>query len=402
MQLVLFDDSSRKSLFPFTHTRAIADIRCGILTMRERWEHTLNLRESSTLTEPYLQELSLPSIGHEFLLINGSLFPSKALLEAIYSLSFGAALYSDGKLLALRIHQALPAFSTLESFAKGLESNSFSEEINFLEKPWDIFSKNEDALKNDFEMLTDRRSSAPIPADVTVSGSEIFIEDEATIQPGTIINATTGPVYIGRGAEVMEGCLIRGPFALCEGATLKMGAKVYGGTTIGPECKVGGEISNTVFFGNSNKGHDGFLGNAVIGEWCNLGADTNASNLKNNYDSIKIWDEAAERSVKTELTFCGLLMGDHSKCGINTMFNTGSVVGVSCNIWGGEFPEKFIPSFSWGGAAGMSTYQLPQAMNTADRMMARRGKSLSIAERGVFKEVFEQTVRARDLVFGGK
>jgi UDP-N-acetylglucosamine diphosphorylase/glucosamine-1-phosphate N-acetyltransferase len=234
-----------------------------------------------------------------------------------------------------------------------------------------------------------------------VGKESLFIEPGAVINAGVIINAATGPVYIGPDSEILEGCMLRGPIALHEHAVIKMGAKIYAGTTIGPGCKVGGEISNVVFFANSNKGHDGYLGNAVIGEWCNLGADTNCSNLKNNYDEVKIWDEYNNRSVRTGLQFCGLIMGDHSKCGINTMFNTGTVVGVSCNIWGGGFPEKFIPSFAWGGSEGMTTYQFARAMDTALRMMARRGKTLSEAETEMYRSIFAATEAQRSLFANG-
>lgn len=401
MHLILFDDTSRTALFPFTHTRAVADIRCGILTMRQRWERMLGFESSSTLTAAYLMGSEEPISGTDFLFVQGGLFASAELVQAIKDLDSATALWKGEQLLAVRLPQAFLDVRSLKEMAKMSAAELFELEIEVLKRPWEIFSMNERMIVHDFELLRDGRTSQSIPAGVVVSGEEYFFEEGAIIQPGTIINATTGPVYIGADAEVMEGCMIRGAFALCDHATLKMGAKVYGGTTIGPECKVGGEVSNVVFFGYSNKGHDGFLGNAVIGEWCNLGADTNASNLKNNYDVVKVWDEAESRSVATGLSFCGLLMGDHSKCGINTMFNTGTVVGVSCNVWGGGFPEKFIPSFTWGGPENMTTYQLPQAMKTADRMMARRGKSLSILERKIFESIFENTQSSRQLMFRG-
>ena len=297
-----------------------------------------------------------------------------SLAKAVATLNSDEALTCNGRLLAARLKGAAPnylSWSQTTHFSK----KECTDAVLFVERPWDIFSHNEAAIRIDFDLLTYGRTSAALPDDVYIRGSQIFVEASAAIGAGTIINAESGPVYIGHGAEIMEGCMVRGPFALCDGATLKMGAKVYGGTTIGPSCKVGGEISNTVFFANSNKGHDGFLGNAVIGEWCNIGADTNCSNLKNNYDEVAVWDEAAKQNVKTGLTFCGLLMGDHAKCGINTMFNTGTVVGVSCNIWGSGFPKKFLPSFTWGGAGGMSTYQFSRAAETAERMMARRGEN---------------------------
>ncbi len=400
MQLVLFD-SERPSLFPFTHTRAIADIRCGIFTMRERWERLLCLSGSGSITADYLRGIYPSATSDAFFAVNARIFGTPELGRRIERLKPGEALRAGEIIVAAHLPAgASQSISDWPGLAGSLQYADYEGALNLLARPWDLFSLNDEAIRRDYGQLTGGRSSAAIPPDVTVRGSEIFIEPDAIIGAGTILNATTGPIYIGRGAEIMEGCIARGPFALCEGAVLKMGAKIYSATTIGPGCKVGGEVSNAVFFANSNKGHDGFLGNAVIGEWCNLGADTNCSNLKNNYDEVKVWDEAAQKSVKTGLTFCGLLMGDHSKCGINTMFNTGTVAGVSCNIWGGGFPEKFLPSFSWGGPEGMSTYQLARAMDTAARMMARRGKTLDDAERAMLRHVFESTASSRSLIMG--
>ena len=398
MNLTLFDDLRWNAFLPFTHTRPVADIRCGILTMRERWEHHLQQTGSNTLTREALQRafpLNEAASGNT-LLANSRVFCTEGMALAARALEPGQKLMAGETILAACCGQSItPNLEILEQF----EPQVFHRPVDALESVTDIFSGNSGAITGDFEDLIGVSSDSAVPPGVIVSGSgALFIHPEATIGAGVIMNRDSGPIYIGKGAEVMEGCLIRGPFVLCAGATLKMGTKVYGGTTIGPNCKVGGEVSNVVFFANSNKGHDGFLGNAVIGEWCNLGADTNCSNLKNNYDEVKIWDEAQMKGVKTGLTFCGLLMGDHSKCGINTMFNTGTVVGVSCNIWGGGFPEKFVPSFSWGGPDGMTTYSFARAADTANRMMARRGKALSAAESDVLQNVFDKTKAQRDLL----
>lgn len=388
MQVILFDSEVRNRLLPFTHTRPVADIRCGIMTMRERWE-LLTGEKTSSITEQHLQEVYPMEVSDDNLLINGSVFADKYLLKSILQLATGEKLVHDGTILALRTDAASLQGALLN---KDFRELPYTGEIKALNNTWDIFSLNDFAIKHDFTLLTENRKSQHIPEGVTVTDKEnLFIEEGAVINAGVIINASTGPVYIGKDAEILEGCMLRGPIALCEHAVLKMGAKVYGATTIGTGCKVGGEISNVVFFANSNKGHDGYLGNAVIGEWCNLGADTNCSNLKNNYDEIKIWDEHNNKAIRTGLTFCGLLMGDHSKCGINTMFNTGTVVGVSANIFGAGFPEKFIPSFSWGGSEGMTTYSFDRAMETAERMMARRNKPLTEAERQLYAYIFEQT-----------
>ena len=261
---------------------------------------------------------------------------------------------------------------------------------------WDIFKYNGEAIARDFAWLTKDKVSAPIEAGVHVIGDkdQVFIEPGAKVYLASL-NTTAGPIYIGKDAEVMEACAIRGPFALCEQATLKMGAKIYGGTTVGPHCKVGGEVNNSVLFAYSNKGHDGFLGNSVLGEWCNMGADSNNSNLKNNYAPVRLWDYSTEGFAKTGLQFCGLMMGDHSKCGINTMFNTGTVVGVSANIYGGGFPRNFVPSYSWGGASGMVTYKTIKAFETAKAMMGRRGVEFTQEDQKIMEHVFEQTAKWR-------
>ena len=390
MTYILFDDAHRRNLLPFTHTRPVADIRCGILTMRERWEQCL-ATTTGTLTEDYLQQVFPTKDGEQNLYINGGVFGSMALANAIYKLEAGQILMKGELVIAANTGGGQPAIAQFLRQIQSLPAQQTDIEVNALKNVWDIFSQNDRAIREDYALLTLGRTSAAIPEHVTVAGKEhLFIEDGARIYPGTIINATAGPVYIGKDAEIMEGAIMRGPLALCEHATIKMGAKIYGATTIGPGCKVGGEISNTVFFANSNKGHDGFTGNAVIGEWCNLGADTNCSNLKNNYDTVKIWHEADEAYVSTGLTFCGLLMGDHSKCGINTMFNTGTVTGVSCNIYGGDFPDKYIPSFSWGGET-MVTYAFDKAMDTANRMMGRRGQQLTPQAIAMYRYIFDHS-----------
>jgi len=394
MNYILFDNN-RLDLLPFTHTRAVADIRCGILTMRERWEKHLG-ETTATLTQDYLSPLYPAPNTNGDLYVNGGVAASADLVKEIRALSAGEKLVKDDLVIAARVQNSINTLADLHKTIATLSPRQANTAMWSLQHIWDIFSLNEKAIREDFTLLTTGRKSHPLPANITVTGAEnIFIEEGAVINAGVIINATTGPVYIGKDAEIMEGCIIRGSLAICEHAVLKMGAKVYTGTTLGPGCKAGGEISNVVFFANSNKGHDGFLGNAVVGEWCNLGADTNCSNLKNNYDEVKIWSEQSNKLVRTGLTFCGLLMGDHSKCGINTMFNTGTVVGVSANIYGGSFPDKFIPSFSWGGSEGMVTYQFDKAMETANRMMARRDKSLSDAELKVYRHIFDAATATR-------
>lgn len=394
MNFILFDDDTRYRLLPFTHTRPVADIRCGILTMRERWELLLH-KTTGTLTTAHLQKVFPSNAGNHNLYINASVFGNEELANVISLLAPSQKLVKGDMIIAARTTRTISGFQDL---AHTDETIAYHDEIKCLENVWDIFSLNDYAIRYDYTLLTKNKTSAPIPEGVTVTGKQnLFIEEGAKIYAGCIINAETGPVYIGKQAEVLEGTMIRGPLAVCQQAVIKMGAKVYGATTIGPGCKVGGEISNVVFFANSNKGHDGYLGNAVIGEWCNLGADTNCSNLKNNYDEIKIWDEHTNKSVKTGLTFCGLIMGDHSKCSINTMFNTGTVVGVSANIFGNGFPEKFVPSFTWGGSEGMVTYSFNRAMETANRMMGRRSKQLTEDDMAMYQHIFDITTEQRNL-----
>lgn len=389
MNYILFDSDVRTNLLPFTYTRAVADIRCGILTMRTRWEHVLG-QVTGVLTHDYLQPGYKSETITEALYINAAVFGTKAIAEAIAGLPAGSALVSGDVVLAARLVDFNGGVDEFNQHIKSLPTVEYSGEFACLNQIWDIFSLNDMAIRLDYDLITDGRKSASIPKGVSVSGEEhLFIEEGAELNAGCVINALTGPVYIGKNAVVLEGVLMRGPVAVCDSGVLKMGAKVYGATTIGNGCKVGGEVSNVVFFANSNKGHDGYLGNSVVGEWCNLGADTNCSNLKNNYGTVRVWNEAAQKEVSTGLTFCGLMMGDHSKCGINTMFNTGTVVGVSCNIYGGGFPPKSIGSFAWGGAEGFVTYKFDKAMETANRMMARRGKTMSDTEVGVYRHLYE-------------
>lgn len=398
MNYILFDSELRYQLLPFTHTRPVADIRCGILTMRERWELRLGIEDTGSLTEPYMQEVFALKGGNDNVFINGSVFATAELAEEILRLAPQEQLTQNGLIIAARVNDEIVEFGASIKISATLKEKEYGGTVTHLAHIWDIFKLNEEWINHDYKLMTNGRTSAPLPDGITAAGTDnIFLEEGAKIYPGCIINGGTGSVYIGKDAEILEGAIVRGPIAICDHAVVKMGAKLYGGTTIGEGCKVGGEISNVVFFANSNKGHDGYLGNAVIGEWCNLGADTNCSNLKNNYDSIKIWDEHNFKSIQSGLTFCGLLMGDHSKCGINTMFNTGTVVGVSANVYGGGFPEKFIPSFAWGGSDGMTSYRLDKAMATANRMMGRRNKTLSDAEIKMYEHIFALTQKQRDL-----
>ncbi|WP_047547720.1 GlmU family protein [Psychroserpens sp. Hel_I_66] len=389
MNYILFDGPSRNNLLPFTFTRPVADIRVGILTIREKWEKHLGY-STTTVTEDYLSN-KYPMVElDENVMINASYLPNKKLVETIKGLKENQAIFQGENVIAFftKETQEEVDFETYNAI-------EFNEPILKIENTWDIFAINGDAIQEDFDLLTHDRTSQPIPSSNNVLGSEhIFLEEGATLEFATL-NASSGPIYIGKDAEVMEGSIIRGPFALCEHATLKLGAKIYGPTTVGPHSKVGGEVNNSVIFGYSNKGHDGFLGNSVLGEWCNLGADTNNSNLKNNYAEVRLWDYQTEGFAKTGLQFCGLMMGDHSKCGINTMFNTGTVVGVSANIFGSGFPRNFVPSFSWGGSSGFTTYLTNKAFEVAEVVMKRRGIEFSEEDKQILEHVFEETKKWR-------
>lgn len=393
MNYILFDDSARFSLLPLTFTRPVADIRIGILTIREKWEKMLNAKTSSQ-TQAYLSKkfpLEL-SIDEDNNWINGSICPTQQLTEEIRSLKPNQVLLSSNIVLAANTGSGINFNSELiDGFTK-FESKVKPMRVS---NTWDIFSMNGEAITSDYELITAGRMSLALSnTNQVIAGSTIFVEEGAKVECA-ILNASTGPIYIGKDAEIMEGSIIRGPFALCEHSTLKLGAKIYGPTTIGPHCKVGGEINNSVIFGYSNKAHDGFLGNSVLGEWCNIGADTNNSNLKNNYAEVKLWNYEKEKFVNTGLTFCGLIMGDHCKCGINTMFNTGTVVGVNANIFGSGFPRNFIPSFSWGGASGFSTYKIRDAFDVAKRVYERRGLVFNEIEQEILTHIFESTVKYR-------
>ena len=390
MNYILFDGPARKKLLPFTYTRPVADLRIGILTIREKWEKHLG-STTSTVTEEYLSE-KFPMVEfEENVMINASYIPTEILVEQVLDLQVNQALFDGDDIVAFYTKDTqeeidFDTYEQLEVTAEGVFK---------IENNWDIFSKNHEAIQLDYDLITQGRTSAEIPKGVqTLHSENIFIEEGAKINFCSL-NASDGPIYIGKDSEIMEGALIRGPFALCEQATVKMGAKIYTGTTIGPYCKVGGEVTNSVLMAYSNKGHDGYLGNSVLGEWCNIGADSNNSNLKNNYEEVRLWDYETEGFAKTGLQFCGLMMGDHSKCGINTMFNTGTVIGVSVNIFGTGFPRNFVPSFSWGGASGFTTYKTNKAFQTAKLVMERRNIPFDEQEAAILEHIFEDSAKYR-------
>lgn len=395
--LILFDPDTRDQLLPLTYTRPVCALRVGIMTIHEKWEKWLD-GKASYITQDYLSDKFPIVISQDNFVINGAVLPDAHICSLIEGLKNNQALLKDGELIAARLDEKQFYNLMEDNDIEELEGFELDEDSKLLiiNHLWDIFGFNNDALKSDFEVLTKGRKSAPLSKTNKFLGdeSQLFIEEGAVIEC-SILNAKTGPIYIGKNAEIMEGCMIRGGMSLGEGSVLKMGAKIYGATTIGPYCRVGGEVNNSVLIGHSNKGHEGYLGNSVLGEWCNMGADSNNSNLKNNYDEVKLWNYTKEGFVKTGVQFLGLIMGDHSKCGINTMFNTGTVVGVSANIFGAGYPRNFIPSFTWGGSGGLETYPFAKAVDTASRVISRRQLEVTDADREILKYIFDFSSRYR-------
>ncbi|MGD2035040.1 MAG: GlmU family protein [Bacteroidales bacterium] len=383
--IILFDDENRDHLLPLAYTRPVAEIRIGITTIREKW-HFLTNTSCTCKTSDYLSKKYPVEPEEDNLFVNACLIPDKDLLASLEQLDDTEVLVKDGMVLAYRASRPETPDKLYNGIRKKVE---YDNDVLCIRSLSDIFLLNGRVFREDYLNITQGRISGELSATNTVIGDRnVFLEEGARAE-GCIFNTTNGPVYLGRNSEVMEGSVIRGPMALCDDSTLKLGTKVYGATTIGPHCKVGGEINNSVLFGYSNKAHDGFLGNSVIGEWCNLGAGTNNSNLKNNYAKVKLWNYPAGRFVDTGHRFCGLFMGDHSKCGINTMFNTGTVVGVSANIFGSGFPRNFIPSFSWGGAGGFKVYAKEKAFETAGIVMQRRNLPLTDTDIEILSHIYD-------------
>lgn len=389
MNYILFDGAARTALLPFTFTRPVAEIRIGILTIREKWEKYLG-STTSTITEDYLSDKHPMVELEENVMINSSYLPNPSLVALIEDLKENQVIYHNDNIVAFFAKEAQEEidFDTYKAII-------YTDDVITVEKTWDIFAKNEEALQADFDLVTEGRKSASISdTNTLINPDNIFIEEGAIVEY-SMLNATKGPIYVGKNAEIWEGAMVRGGLALCDNAVIKMGAKIYGATTIGPYSKVCGEVSNSVIFGYSSKGHEGYLGNSVLGEWCNIGADSNNSNLKNNYAKVRLWNYESESFEQTGLQFCGLMMGDHSKSAINTMFNTGTVVGVNVNIYVPGFPRNFVPSFSWGGASGFTTYGTKKAFDTAKIMMARRNVEFTEQDEAILTHVFEETKKWR-------
>lgn len=390
MNIVLFDEpTTKKNLLPLSFTRPIVEIRIGILTIKEKWEKRLPA-SYAYLTDAYLSKKYPSKNSGKNLYLNASVLPNEDLIAAVKALKENQILYYNG--LSVAFYGNIDSPEELDSleFLNSFEKVEFNCDLIILQHIYDIFVNNGAAIREDFALLTTGRKSHPIedPYTKVYNAQNIFIEENVNIK-SAVLNAENGPIYIGANAEIWEGSIVRGATSIGEGAELNLGARIRGDATIGPYCKVGGEISNSVLFGYSSKAHDGFLGNSVIGEWCNMGADTNTSNLKNDYKDVRVWNYNDEGFAATDKQFCGLIMGDHSKCGINTMFNTGTVVGVSSNIFGAGFPRAFIPSFSLGGPHGFSIYPFQRALDVIPKVFERRKKTLSEEDVDILKHIFE-------------
>ncbi len=384
MKIIFSDAQFWENFLPLTFTKPVAEMRCGILTFSERWQKLLNISEVSYITEDYLQDKFKTYEKKEGLLLVPNFLPSENVLKQIKNLQKGEALVFKNEVLAARLDMSNFSLNQIEKMT------DIHEDLLFFEKPTDLFSYNDKAIDFDFKILTEGKTSQKLSETNGFLGNkeDLFIEEGAQIEFATL-NTKTGKIYIGKDAEVMEGSLLRGPIALCEGSKFNMGSKVYGATTVGPHSKVGGEVNNIVIFGFSNKGHEGFVGNSVIGEWCNIGADTNSSNLKNNYAEVKLWSYKTKRFENTGLQFCGLIMGDHSKTAINTQLNTGTVIGVGANIFKSGFPPNLIEHFSWGGMKGDEKFKLEKAYEVAEKAMARRKIPLSEDDKAILKNIYE-------------
>lgn len=394
--IILFDSENREHLLPLTYTRPMSELRVGILTISEKWRKTTGWKVSY-ITQDYLAGKYPIEYGKENYIVDGGVLPSDQLLRLMKEMESGDALLEDDQLIAAKLsEEQLDNLVNDEDIGQLNGKEIAGTDFVRITRLWELTGNNKRAIEDDFSLLTKGRASAPISATNTIIGdaSRVFLEEGARMECA-IVNVEDGPLYIGRNAKVLEGAMLRGGVVLGDEAVVKMGAKIYGPTTIGPVSKIGGEVSASIIWGYSNKGHDGYLGDSVIGKWCNLGADTNVSNLKNNYEEVKLWSYADKRFVKTGTQFCGVIMGDQSKCGINTMINTGTVIGVCVNLFGSGYPRNYIPSYSWGGASGFKTYRIEKAFDTIERVMDRRNVDFDTDDRIIMIRVFEDTIKNR-------
>jgi UDP-N-acetylglucosamine diphosphorylase/glucosamine-1-phosphate N-acetyltransferase len=384
-RIILFDGASADTLRPLTLVRAVADCRVGITTIHQKWgdftNKGINILPNDSLLRMFPQDLT----SGDNCYIDGSCLPSTALWEAISTLALHQALRKDDQIIAYRSNKVFHQTSDLKTEAQNAIYETFSEECDSIRYPEDILRLQEKYLRSDYQLITSGRITTSVDSSTFLRGEDIFIEPSARIY-NAILNATDGPIYVGPDVEIMEGAVIKGPVAIGKGTKIHVGAKVYSNTVFGPECRIGGEVKRTCFIGYANKGHEGFLGDSVIGSWCNFGADTNCSNMKNTYGEVSLWDMGKKEFRPTGRQFCGLIMGDHSMCAINTAFTTGSVTGVFANIFGAN-PPRYAPSFSWG--VNGEKYQFEKAIEVAERSMSRRNISLTSAYKALLKQLYD-------------
>lgn len=398
MNIILFDSDARGHLLPLTATRPMGELRVGILTLREKWEKLLR-GSASYITQEYLQEKYPICIEEENVIVNAGILPHEKLCRRIGDLGLSEALLYNGELVAARLNEEQFEQLIDDEEVHSLKGTELDNDIPVVQinRLWELTLLAKQAIPDDFALLTKGRASQPVSDTNRVIGpaENLFLEEGVQMECCTL-NVNTGPVYIGKNAEIMEGAMLRGPVAIGADTIIRMGAKIYGPASIGPNCRVGGEVARSILLANSNKAHDGFLGDSVLGEWCNIGADTNNSNLKNNYGEVKLWNYEMERFEPTGNQFVGLIFGDHAKCGINTMFNTGTVVGVFANVFGAGFLRNFIPDFSWGGdGGGYRTHKFAEACQTAAIVMARRNQPFTELEKAIFYHIYDRTMKFR-------
>jgi len=398
LNIILFDSDARTQLLPLTATRPMGELRLGMLTIREKWERMLR-GSVSYITQEYLQEKYPIRIEDDNLIINGGIVPTEALCRRIENLHLHEALLLNGELLAARLNESQFEHLIEDEEVHELQGIELEAGLQAIEitRLWELTDLVGPAIQQDFDLLSAGKYTQAISPTNRVIGhaQQVFVEEGVKMEC-CVLNVTNGPIFIGKNTEIMEGSMLRGPIAIGADSIIKMGSKIYGPTAIGPGCRVGGEVTRSILMANANKSHEGYLGDSVLGEWCNLGADTNNSNLKNNYSEVKLWNYATEKFEKTGKQFCGLIMGDHAKCGINTMFNTGTVVGVFANVYGAGYPRNFIPDFSWGGAdSGYRTYKFAEACTTAETVMARRNVAFNDLEKAILYHIYDRTAQYR-------
>ncbi|WP_341664331.1 putative sugar nucleotidyl transferase [Blattabacterium cuenoti] len=390
MNFILYDGIEWKKLFPITLTRPVSEIRLGLFTIKERWEKYIGKTAYDIITQPFLSKKyskKKDSYFENMLFINSSFLPNEELIQFLFSLKENETIFFKEKMIAFKKNFLVK--KDIFSLSKKCTKTYYVKQVIHIQYPWEIFTNNEIILKEDFMFFTKgKKSFSLLGNNHVLCKNKIFLEEDIKAN-NVVLNAQFGPIYIEKGVEIMEGSVIRGPVSIGKSSILNVGSKIYGGTTIAPFCKVGGEIFNSVIFSYSNKVHDGFLGNSILGEWCNLGAGTNISNLRNDYKKVTVWNYEKKDFFPTNLQFFGIIMGDHSKSAINTQFNTATIVGVSNSIFGYGFPPRYIPSFYLGGIQSKKRISFHQICETSEIMMNRRNRNFSVLDKKILKYLYQ-------------